>query len=135
MFLHAIESAPITSDHVYDRCSQYLVLNSRLSSYRLMPMASFTELIHLIYGLPLFLLPSISPSITVWEIRCAQGRIASVLSFLPPVMFQAQSSLGPTFSSLWQFRVSLMLSSNTTYQINSFFSYQPFSLSNFCICT
>ena len=50
----------------------------------------------------------------------------SILSFLPPAMFQAYFAVGPTCSSFWQSRVSIELSSNTLFQINRVFFWSAF---------
>lgn len=111
-----------------------------LSSCRLKPVASFGESIHLMSGLPLFLLPAIFFQLyyLFWRtplLMMCPSRTAPVLSFfLRPVMFQAYFALGPIRSSFWQSRRSAELSSNNILQMNPFFFYQLFSLSNFCIC-
>lgn len=74
----------------------HIVLSSMilLSSYRLMLLASFIGSIHLAFGLSLFLVLSVFPSIIVFSKEhcfpwCARSRTASVSSFLPPMVLKA----------------------------------------------
>lgn len=64
-----------------------------LSSYQLVPMASFMESTHLMFDLPLFLLPPTFPTLSSFPKNLAfsrrvQSGIVSILSFWGPAMFQ-----------------------------------------------
>lgn len=110
-----------------------------LSSCRFAPVASWMESAHLLFGLPVFLLPSMVPSIAVFPTEPAfawraPSRTASVLSLLPPSMFQANCSRIHLFVCL-AVQVCVELSFNSVCQMTPFDSYQLSSLSSFCIHT
>ena len=75
-------------------------------SCRPTPVALSMDSIHLVFGLPLFLLPSIFPSIIVFSINLAvschaQSRTASFLSLVTSSDVQAYFALRLTCSSFW----------------------------------
>lgn len=105
-----------------------LASTALLSPWGLMPLASFRESTHLIFHLPVFMLPSIFPSITIFSRESC-------------FLIQQGSSFMCSGTHLFIFLVDqgiLELSSKTVFQMNRgvfFFSYQPYSLSNGCSCS
>ena len=105
--LHAIESANFWWP-ANEWCSQCPVLNSPAQLLWIPVCGFFIKLIHLIFGLPLFMLFSIFPRITVFSkepclfMMCPAVGQLPFLSFLPPAMFQVSFVLRLTCSSSWQ---------------------------------
>ena len=64
---HAVESATLLGTPCTGDVLNALSSTALLSSCRLMTMVSFMELVHLIFGLPLFLRASMFPSITIFS--------------------------------------------------------------------
>ena len=108
-----------------------------LSSCKLKLVAPFREAVHIILDLSLFLLPSTFLSISVLSREsclsfCAQSRIVSTL--IRPEVVQAGLDIWSTCLSFCWSRVSTKLFPSTIFEMNLFFSYQPFSPSGFHTC-
>lgn len=81
--------------------------------------------------LRLCLRPSVFPALLSFPkdpafSRRARSRAASVLSFLPLVMFQDYFALGPTCSYFWPSKVSMELSSSIVFIFIHFFKLSVF---------
>lgn len=110
-----------------------------LSSFRLMPMASFMESIYLIFGLSLFLILSIFLSLFLKTLPFMVSLKQDSFRFVS-FAFRNVSGLICYRIHLFVFlvsRISIGLFSNSIFQMNSFAPppHQPSSQSNFCIYT
>lgn len=95
VLVHAVESALTPGETMTSDAHDVPFSKALLNTYRRKPVASFMASIRLIFGSSFFLLPSVYCNIIVFFLenpafsRRAQ-RTVSVLSFLPPAVFQGQ---------------------------------------------